>query len=98
MSQVEYEENNTTQHFQSRVILGIAQTPKMVDFIMKCGVADEKRAGHILVAIIVACIIAIAAIVNIFVFKDSSLIYRDEIPQSELETIPPELLRSIPTR
>jgi hypothetical protein len=59
MSEVDYEEGNlgSNNRFQSRTILGMPETPKMVGWVMKIGVRDEKVAGQILMVCILLFIL-----------------------------------------
>lgn len=69
---IEFEENNLSEsnRFKSRVVLGIPQTPGMVNFLIGKGVIkNEKQAGNFLLALTCAFFLASIVIFVVFVWR-----------------------------
>lgn len=65
MSDLEFQDNAQTlpHSFKSRVILGQAETPKIISFLLKNKVAkNEEQAGYILLGVIVLIFVAAIAV------------------------------------
>ncbi len=73
---IEFEENNLSQNnrFQSRVVLGIPQTPGMVNFLMSKGVIkNEKQAGNLLLVLTGLFFLSAIVIFVVYVWQPSFL-------------------------
>jgi len=67
---VQFEENNdlTMSSFKSRRILGEAETPKIIQYLIKKGIArDARQSYHILLGTIVLSIVLAIVIFSYFV-------------------------------
>jgi hypothetical protein len=77
MSELQFEENDTSA-FRSRTILGNAETPKMINFLINKGIVkDQKTAGKLLLVLCAVFILTSIYILAAFVF-DVNFTNRDK--------------------
>lgn len=94
---VEFEENNDLSHFRSRSILGTPETPKMVNLLMKYGIADEQKAGYTLLGIIGLLLILSAIVIYTFVLPEKpKVIFYEELSPEVKAALPPSYINTIP--
>lgn len=61
---LDFQEDNKLQQFRSRVILGQAQRPKMLDLVLKTGIAKTENGAASVLMVAAALIFGI----SIFIF------------------------------
>ena len=91
---IEFDENNfTNNRFQSRVILGMPETPKIVTTLIKFGIVkNEKTAGKFLLALVIISFVT-AGFLMFYTAKEKKVEYN--LSPDVIQSLPEEIQTKI---
>jgi hypothetical protein len=70
----------------------------IIRIIIRTGIVkDEPSVNKVMLGIVLACILLVIILLKMFMFKDTKT-YREDFSPSELQSLPTELLHSLPSK